>query len=248
MKGHRFGPIWPFKKKPPKPPRYRRQRGEHERDRYDWITLWTAIAGVIIVALSTGITAWQAILTRQELNTLIAQDRAWLQLEPSVDTGLAIYSGGAFMGVSLKVKNVGTMPAYGAWGFARLYAVPAGDDVQGNAAWADDLCPAPQRYALGGSIFPGETIDVFTNPTMPSRAEVDTFENSKKEVKLILTFCVQYETAEQPIPRQTGAAYLVRRTDADGDTDPYVFRSDQDLVRRKEGITLVRLGVGDIAD
>lgn len=197
--------------------------------------------GLIVVALSTGITAWQAVLTRQEIQVITGQQRAWLRLEPKFEVGLGILDSGAWTGIRLNVSNIGTMPAHKTWAFVRLYAHP----IDNSADWPiPEICPEKQRYELGQTILPGETGEVFINPVLPGRAELDTWERDEK-IDFYLVVCVQYETANEPTVRQTGSAWLVKKKQPDGYGEPFNSRMS---LTQPEDIYVDRLGFTDQVD
>jgi hypothetical protein len=101
-----------------KPRRRRPKKADRpHRDRYDWITLWIAAVGVVVVVASTVFTAWQADLTRQQLETTSRRERAWVKA--TLRNGGSVGPDGTVVPkLSLRIANVGALPATSAsWRF-----------------------------------------------------------------------------------------------------------------------------------
>ncbi len=215
----------------PYTPPYRRNPDKPKHDRFDKITLAVAIVGVTVIAISAGISAWQAIVfTRQQavmqaqLSVMEAQNRPWLaidHIEPeSVFVGVDFRQDGA-VGVSpnIVVKNVGQAVGTGAFVETRVFAVGNRiGDLYEIVMAENDLCDIVRAQTfrdpkyLGDAIFPGAETTLPDNSWTEInivRKKAIQFQG-KKYLRLLLVGCVDYQFYVSPQRHQTRFMYSIK--------------------------------------
>ena len=97
-------------------PPYRRTPEKAKRDRFDIVTLAVAIVGVGVIAISAGISAWQAVVaTHQQhimqgqLDEMQSEQRPWISID-NIRVVTAMAAGKDFY-VRFQFKNYGNAPA-----------------------------------------------------------------------------------------------------------------------------------------
>lgn len=191
------------------PRRRQRQAQRENRDRYDWITLGTAILGVVIVAVTAGIAAYQSYLTREALTLSAMQQRGWLKLNPKFEYGIGINPrGGAYIPVEVMGQNVGTVPIRYAWGIAEVHALPTMKRPRDMKVDLFNRCPKIERYAFGETIYPNDTVDLGVDvKRWPTRKEINEMADSDGMVNFAVVICAQYETGASTLPHRSFAIY-----------------------------------------
>ena len=112
-------------------PHHKRNPEKPKRDWHDNVTLWIAIAGVVVVAVATGVSVWTGLLMRQQLaamrdqqRVMESQQRPWIAvsgIEPiSEARGLVFQDGKIFVAYDITVENVGQGLATGVFADAKL--------------------------------------------------------------------------------------------------------------------------------
>jgi hypothetical protein len=188
-----------------------RQRQPQRRDHYDWISLGTAVFGVVVVAATAGITAYQSYLTREALTLAATQQRGWLKLAPKFGSGLGIYPrGGAYIPFEVSGQNVGVVPIRYAWGVIEVHALPTLKDPRDLKIDLFKRCPKIERFSFGETIYPNDTIDLMMKVThWPSRSEIDAMTDRDGNVNFAVVVCAQYETGTSVHPHRSFAIYHV---------------------------------------
>lgn len=196
-------PFRPGHYQTPKPPRDPERPKHAERDRYDWITLWTAIIGVFFVVVGTGVSAYQAIVMRRELASAVRQQRAWLRVDIEPDGDVTIDQAGARVPLKIRLTNVDSLPAVGVWTGVSLRAFAALPiafdelpDVERGA-----MCDSKVFPGTGLAVFPGETV-ALTEVGMLSRKDINAFDG-KREMALAISACALYGDGASASDRHT---------------------------------------------
>jgi hypothetical protein len=189
-KGRR-GPYRPGHYQAPKTPADATKPTHAKRDTYDWATLGIAFVGVVIVAASTAIAAYQAIVTRQELDNAISQQRAWVRIDAIPTSDVTVDSIGAHFLIRMTLTNSGNLPAVGVW-------TDVTTELIDTLPKSFDEAPHPERGVLcgggtypevGRTVFPGESITEQVAVLIP-RAEIARF--PKDPFKIGARFCAVY--------------------------------------------------------
>jgi hypothetical protein len=232
---------------PQKAPRRGAKPAHHERDRYDWITLGTAIVGVAVVAASTVFIAFQAFVTRDQLRNAVSQQRAWLKMESAPAGPLLIREDGAHVTIVITATNVGSEPAVKVRGSAHLYLTPPPSQLKGKYPFGQPLTCDPIDDAeanYGVTIFPGESAKLALVVPFLERRYFDSYSDEAGRVGLFVSTCVDYVTGTHRIWHHTGASYIV--VGGDGVTP---FRTSTKIgATHQNQINLFRLGAGDAAN
>jgi hypothetical protein len=189
----------------------RRSQVGQRRDRYDWLTLWVATIGLVVVAASTAITAYQAYIGRQAVVVALAQQRAWLKTEVKAEAPLAVWKeGGAVTYVSLSAANVGPVPAIGVAFRAKLIPTPLGDYRPEVPRSFFEVCEGRLAKDLGQTVFPGETVGSPLRYVSASTTPQDVSKvASDGKIGLILATCSAYLSGTDGAVHRTVKAYMV---------------------------------------
>lgn len=147
----------------PYTPHNQRKSKDNIRDSYDWITLGTAIVGVIVVAGSSLVSLWNTMLVRDQVRVMERDQRPWVELENiDIQSPLTLEPVGGRVDLRFNLKNVGRSPAFKArvkFDFL-LRDQTLSKVVNAQAA----LCPADG----GDAKSPYEGITIFPEQTRPS--------------------------------------------------------------------------------
>lgn len=190
-------------------------RGEGKRDRYDWITLWVAIAGVIVVAVSTGITAWQAVLTRRELDSIMDNQRAWVSVEPRLVSDIGVWpTGQIYFELELVARNAGSLPAQWVRARGRVFVMGSVSEQRSPGSplhTCGDILADEEGYTYGPAVFPNQEATILPRIEWPSEAEARAATAGEETARYVLVLCTLYYTGRERELRLTGAIYSVRR-------------------------------------
>lgn len=221
----------------PEPPRDAARPQHAERDPYDWITLWTAIIGVALVAAGTFVAAYQAVVMRQELDAALGQQRAWVSLEPRPLGLRPLPGGGAELALELALHNTGQVPA------TNLRAKGAMNRVVGAKPRITDACALPDRPAeTGYSVLPNQTFraPLVTAKIGPEEMEAGTIDGT---VQLSVSICVEYESGIGRVAQRTRSYFWVLRKDDKPFGDGRLRAERIDLLGKE--IALLHLPLGN---
>jgi hypothetical protein len=240
----RFRSARPLRRnKSAKPPGYRHKRRETRRDLYDWITLWTAIIGVGLVCVGTGVTAYQAIVMREELRQSREQQRAWLKIEPKLLTGLILSeTQGAAVGATVIAENVGTVPATRVWVDIRLIPTPPPGDMRRVPGNGDKMKCEKVKFdsdLIGTTVFPGERTEVGIHTPAADYRAVAAAMDEGGAMSIALVVCVSYDAGGAG-SRMTQGLYFLSKEKTGRLTLGEYIPEDQ--------LQFVRIGAGEHAD
>ena len=205
------------------------------------------VVSLVIVAIATAITAYQAYLTREGLINAINDDRAWLRVEVWPHNGIGIDAAGAHADLHVSAENVGKVPAVGVLGSITVVAAPM--DPKTNKAKPHQplsRCPTSQDKEKGGvTIFPGEKVQLLAQPYNPSQADLRLMVNAAHKVAFLVHACVTYRSGVRSHDQTSSVTYFVERSD----TPPSIYEFDirGDGVQGSS-IRLDRLGADDRAE
>lgn len=204
------GPFRPGHYKAQAIPAHPDKPGHAKRDTYDWVTLWTAMIGVAVVAAATVFTAYQALVTKQQLDAALSQQRPWVRIEIIPDGDLVVDSNGAYLPIKLRLTNVGPLPAVGAWtdtGAVPHITIP---EV------VDDVPDPPRGGMCDASIFPGGGMTVFPGETVERKEIVRLERRSLDALKgaafdFAIKACVTYGNGASGLTHHTDRTVKVSR-------------------------------------
>jgi hypothetical protein len=170
-----------------------------------------AKALTLIVALSGFAAAtfagWQGWVASQ---TLIASNRPWISIEPTIASDLIWADEGARITIKFNLKNIGHAPADVVTPItSAIYLMTPGH--MDPAGRQKELCATPKfpwRGLFGFTIFPDETDDTEANTESIARKDIDAAfyrENGQiVEITPALIGCVKYRHALDDLEHQTG--------------------------------------------
>lgn len=217
---------------PPKtvraPGRKRREQNESE-GRYDGPMFWVTAIGVVVVALSTAFTGWQAWIAGRSLDAAFRQQRPWLRIDMVPDGSLEVDANGARLPVKLRLTNVGSLPAVGAWtdtGALPHITIP---DV------VDDVPDPPRGTMCDATVFPGGGMTVFPGETVERKELIWLERRSLDAIKeanfdLAIKACVAYGDGTSDLTRHTDRTVKVSRQWSV--ENPFLgFRKDRDSAK-----------------
>jgi len=182
-----------------------------KRDAYDWSTLVIAFLGVVIVATSTIITAYQAYLSRESLIAAVSQQRAWLKTELVLTGPLQISGNGMVGSAAIRVTNVGNLPALGVDGNIDL--VPSRSPGNPGAAAENQHDPYPadcksRPHVDGGvTLFPGETAEIDRAIVFLGENDVTRVMDRQGRFVIVAATCVRYLLGQAERVGETAAFY-----------------------------------------
>ena len=205
-----------------------------KRDWHDNATLWVAVLGVVVIAISTGISAWLGFLVRDQLiamrdqqRVMESQQRPWIvvsRVEPtSVFTGVQFDQDKISVFPSITVTNVGQAVAIGTFAQFKLLVdrpkhstesfreVELSQDALCEGAETQELSSA--RRLFGDVVAPGQSVEFSSGATANFDGTDFLHSGEKDYLLLILTGCVVYQFYLSPEIHQTRFTYEVR---ADG--------------------------------
>jgi hypothetical protein len=142
-------------------PYYRRKTEGPSHDRFDKTNQVVAIVGVVVLAITAGVIAWQTIEiqrsvgeAKQQLHEMQAEQRPWLYLNSvTVDSPLFYDSAGLGVRLAYKIENAGHMVAPRTQIYASTNLVWT-DKPPGSSASIlanKSLKPAPGKYYDAGN-------------------------------------------------------------------------------------------------
>jgi hypothetical protein len=189
------------------------------------------------VALSTVFTAYQALITKRQLDAALSQQRPWIRLQAEPINGVKFDASGADVPMRLTMTNVGPVPAIGvrtATGMA-TFSPPSGQALQYISS--EELAQAeyPVPYAgldcdddigahAGVVVFPGETVSLAANVHL-DREVVDLTRSDRLLVSI--RACVVYYAGVGSDHHHTQRALIISRKLSPANKDP-TFRSQAD--------------------
>jgi hypothetical protein len=202
--GHYQTPQTPTRPKLPTYPR---------RDCYDWITLWTAIFGVVLICIGTGITAYQATVMRDELRSVARQQRAWIRIDASDPRLHFDEDGNVAILANVRLSNVGTIPSNLVRTNSNLTPISLYGDP---GEYTESIAACPNFHIGGGyTLFPGESTEFL-------EAAFNILDSEDPQ-EFLFTVCAYYDigdgqlhgltTARYTLTNQTGGGFQVNMKD-----------------------------------
>lgn len=181
------------------------------RDFYDWLTLASAVVGVLLVCAGTGVSAYQALVMRQELDSVVAQQRAWLRVQIEPDGPLAVRADGALVPVKIVLSNAGNLPAVGVW-----TDITAAPHIPLQTANFDELPEVGGGSLCDGRVFPGSGLVVFPGETIAisrvakvGRRDIDLY--AGKDLGFAVRACALYYSNTKDEARRTDRTVVFGR-------------------------------------
>lgn len=217
---------------PPKPvgsPGRKRRKGYEPESRYDGHMFWITALGVVVVALSTAFTGWQAWVAGRSLDAVFRSQRPWVRIDIVPDGDLEVDASGARLPIKLRLTNVGGLPAVGAWtdtGALPHLTIP---DV------VDDVPDPPRGVMCDATVFPGGGVTVFPGETVERKELVWLDRRSLDALKeatfdLAIKACVAYGDGTSDPTRHTDRTVKVSRQWSI--ESPFLgFRKDRDSAK-----------------
>jgi hypothetical protein len=194
-------------------------------DRWDAPMFWITFIGVVIVATSTAVTAYQAYLSQLALKSNLSHERAWLKVEAVSARPYVVRQGGRlqFM-VRASFANVGGIPAKSANAEADFYEGVSTPSPEGINA----LCEHKTFESGGLSLFPGQEshqpLDASADVPPPVFTESDPiFPN------MYFTICATYRSGDDPAVHHTVTVYEITLRPATRAPDGRIYRFPADL-------------------
>lgn len=193
---------------PPSPP----QNGYAKTERrwtQDPAMFFVTLAGVIAVAAYTSVAAWQAWLTRKQLNEMQAEQRPWVY--PTIQIKGRIQREGTNFVVPLTwvLKNVGHMPALYVnmlvTGIVR--ALPFSVETIPNKS-CDAMRMESWDLVTKGAIFPGQATAPQGHSPRVSQADYANIVKMGKTPVIIAIGCVDYKIPGSNKHHQTRFGYV----------------------------------------
>lgn len=193
-----------------------------------------AVVGLAILAAYTGVSGWQAVLTREALDQALSQQRAWVRVSISPDSPLTIEKDGATLDVVDHVTNVGNLPAQGVQ--IENYLIPwtmSTFERAVRAAISD--CPDKPVKDAGFDVFPGETVDVHQITEGATRRRLESLPDGQ-HVDFIVITCISYWSGSIERGHETRAVFEVERSNGKAVLfDRRADRADQESLRFEAG-------------
>jgi hypothetical protein len=155
------------------------------RDAYDKTTLVVGVIGVIVVGASTVITAYQATMTRKDLENSIDQNRAWIKLTVVPREGITVGRDNIGVGYDVVATNVGTIPATNLDFSSEI-------EVRGPLTTEKYVhaCDVRKRHpVVGVTLFPGETARRWIASAISTNGHID---ETSRYIGLNIYACAQY--------------------------------------------------------
>ncbi len=185
---------------PAQPPRAK-------RDAYDWATLAVAVIGVIVVAWSAVVSAWNTELVREQVSVMRNQDRPWITSELVPEHfGVDIQDGVIEVFAEERLKNVGELVATNVVSRHRLMLSDQPQQRSRIKEIQDTLCAQADASLEGTAVFPDQTA---TNHWVIRGSTDSEFPGS--EFKLFVVGCVAYNFFDIDDVHVTPFAYQLTR-------------------------------------
>lgn len=230
---------------PRKTRRAPRKKGSARNER---IVGATGVAGVVVVAISTCITAYQAIVMRNELKNTVDQQRAWVKVNAIPEAFFSDPKDGGEMMLRVKATNVGSVPAFGVKVGTALWPGPGPHSkIKHNPYGGNENC---QRQEAGGTvIFPSETVELFADNATAPASDLRYLADDQNHVSIMVIVCVTYQTGvNEELLRRTVASFAaVKRTGTVVAIDDSKMDASHEAIGSPT-LHLIRLGVADEAD
>jgi hypothetical protein len=181
------------KRRPYRPGHYQAPNGaghphkpEHaKRDPYDWVTLVVAIVGVVVVCISTAISAYQAIITRSEVNHAINSQRAWVRVDIIPKEEISFSRDRFYFPYDIVFTNSGSIPARYVV-FDVEAEISQFGTIKNIEAFLGKKCSATE--GIGFNVFPGETVRIDRTVFIESGA----IRNGTDNPQLTIRICASY--------------------------------------------------------
>jgi hypothetical protein len=163
---------------------------------------WVTAIGVLMVAAGTGVTSWQAVMSREALDAAIAQQRAWVRVEIDPTRDLSWTKDGISAEVRLTLTNSGNLPA-----LSVLTSVSATARQIGGIGKNEPLRTAQCDGAagIGVTVFPGETVTT-REPITISAKDIPP---GSDDLEVAVLGCAAYQDRQGAPTRHTDRSVIL---------------------------------------
>ena len=171
------------------------------RDWHDHLALWASLVGVPIIAASTLVIAWEAMISRRQLDFVMMRERPWLRAGLAITNLRPVSPTKAQGDTSIYFENFGTIPATEVHFFFGAYDRDAVIDPNQHG-WG--RCPQHPNYPSQLVVLPGERRELpgptitLVDDSMPSDPSKWLLHSGD-----IVRTCVEYRTGQEPLPQMT---------------------------------------------
>ncbi len=178
-----------------------------KRDAYDWATLAVAVIGVVVVAWSAVVSAWNTELVREQIGVMRNQDRPWITSELMPEHyGVEVQDGVIEVFFEERLKNVGELVATNVVSRHRLVLSEQPQQGSRIKELQDALCAQADASVEGTAIFPDQTATNHWVVRGSTRSE-----SPGSEFKLFVVGCVAYNFFDIDDVHVTPFAYQLSR-------------------------------------